>query len=150
MRRALLAMAASGLVLALVYLAEALRYARGTLAEPGPGLYPLLVGTLLVLGSLGIGLEAVVQRAHDGVGWPEGPARWRMLALLAASLGYVILLPYLGHPLAGALVTLVVLHVMGLRRWPLKVGLALVVGLGSHYLFTVVLGVPLPVGIWSG
>lgn len=150
MRRALLATAAAGVLLALLYVAEGLRHPRGTLAEPGPGLYPLLVGTLLLLGSLGTGLEVLVRRPHGEVGWPEAAARWRMLALLAASLGYVVLLPYLGHPLAGTLVTLVVLEVMGLRRWPLKVGLALAVGLGSHYLFTVVLGVPLPAGIWFG
>jgi hypothetical protein len=48
----------------------------------------------------------------------------------------------------GTLVSLVVLRVMGLSRWPLCIGLAIAVGLGSYYLFGKILDVPLPVGIW--
>jgi hypothetical protein len=93
-------------------------------------------------------VEVVVAPSGDAVAWPVGAARGRMIALVAASLGYVLLLPYIGHPLAGTVVTLVALELMGQRGWPLKIALALAVGLGSHYLFAVVLGVPLPRGIW--
>lgn len=148
MRPAIVTVAALGAVLAVLYLLEALRYGRGTLDDPGPGLYPLVVGALLLLGSIGAAVEVVVAPSGDAVAWPVGAARGRMIALVAASLGYVLLLPYIGHPLAGTVVTLVALELMGQRGWPLKIGLALAVGLGSHYLFAVVLGVPLPRGIW--
>ena len=58
------------------------------------------------------------------------------------------MLPVLGQPVCGTLLTLVVLQVMALHGWIFKIGVSLVVGLGSFYLFSVVLGVPLPAGRW--
>jgi hypothetical protein len=68
--------------------------------------------------------------------------------LLAPTAGYVVALPYLGHPVAGTLLTLAVLHTMGTRRWVVKIAGALAIGVGSHYVFAKLLGVPLPTGIW--
>ncbi len=130
----------------LLYTAEALRYARGTAAQPGPGVYPLLVGALWLAGSVSTGLEAMLMDPGVRVEWPVGTARWRIVAIMAAVLGYAGLLPYLGHPVAATLVALVVLQVMGARDWRLKLGQALLLGLGSYYLFALVLGVPLPLG----
>lgn len=148
MRRALLGAAVLGTLLALVYLVEGLGYPRGTPAEPGPGLYPLLVGLLLMAGSLGTGLEARFRRSGETIESPRGAEARRVLSIVGVSLGYVLLLHQVGHPVAGTLVTLAVLQVMGLSRWTLKLGLALALGLGSHYLFAVLLGVPLPTGNW--
>jgi hypothetical protein len=50
--------------------------------------------------------------------------------------------------MAGTLVTLAVLQIMRLQGWALKLGFSLAIGLGSYYLFSVLLGVPLPTGIW--
>jgi putative tricarboxylic transport membrane protein len=149
MRRAVIAAAAVGVILALVYLLEARRYPWGVPAQPGPGLYPTLVGILMLVSSLGVVVEAASGRGTGRVGWPAGRDLWRLLAILAPTAGYAVLLPYLGHPLAAALLTLVVLHAMGLRRWWVKIGVALAVGLGSQYVFAALLGVPLPTGFWS-
>lgn len=83
------------------------------MAQPGPGLYPLLVGGLLVLSALGVGVEATRGRSQRTAEWPEGAARARVSAVAGATLGYIMLLPYVGHLLAAVLVTLVVLQVMG-------------------------------------
>ncbi|MBI2205817.1 MAG: tripartite tricarboxylate transporter TctB family protein [Candidatus Rokubacteria bacterium] len=149
MKRALVVTGALGVVLAALYLVEARRYSWGTIAQPGPGLYPVLVGCLLILGSVGIALEATLRPTGGHIDWPVGRARWRLMAILLPSLAYVLLLRYLGHPVAGTLLTLAVLHAMGMRRWPVKIVIALAVGGISHYVFTVVLGVPLPAGFWS-
>lgn len=148
MRKASLATAALGAVLALLYLWEARRYPWGSVAQPGPGLYPALVGALVLLASLGVGIETASRRSGRHVDWPVGPALRRLAAILGPTAGYVALLPYLGHPVAGTLLTLAVLHAMGLGRWPVKIGVAVAVGLGSHYVFAALLGVPLPVGAW--
>jgi hypothetical protein len=37
---------------------------------------------------------------------------------------------------------------MGTRRWVVKIAGALAIGVGSHYVFAKLLGVPLPTGIW--
>lgn len=147
MRAGALAVALLGSVLAALYMAGAWRLGLGVLDEPGPGLYPLLVGALLLAGAAGTALEAWA-RATGPAGWPQGVAGRRVLVLVGAVFGYALALPYAGHPLAGSLVTLVGLQVMGLAGWPLKIGLAVAAGLVSHYLFATVLGVPLPRGAW--
>jgi len=136
----------------LAYIIEALSYPRGTMAQPGPGLYPLLLGTLILLSSLGTSLELMFRRFEkegDAI-WPRGASGRRLLFVLAASLAYGLLLPYLGHPFIATLVTLVVLQVMGVRSWPRKITLALLIGIGSYYLFGKLLAVPLPMGVLFG
>jgi putative tricarboxylic transport membrane protein len=135
-------------LLALAYLIEAHRYSWGTTAQPGPGLYPTLVGLLLLASAGAVAREAWQRRPEPDADWPVGPARLRVIALLAPTAGYVVALPYLGHPVAGTLLTLAVLHTMGTRRWVVKIAGALAIGVGSHYVFAKLLGVPLPTGIW--
>ena len=150
MRRALLGTLIVAMLLAVAYLAEAMRYPRGTMAQPGPGLFPLAVGALMLIAALGTGLEVRSRKRWEEMDWPRGLDALRVLGVLAASLGYVLLLPHLGHPVAATLVTLVVLQMMQFRGWVVRLTLSLVIGLGSYYLFAVLLGVPLPTGIWFG
>ncbi len=149
-QRGLFAAGAGGMVLALAYLAGARTYSWGTPAQPGPGLYPALVGLLLLVSAAWVALEAWRRPAEVDPDWPIGSPRARVILMLAPTAGYVVLLPYLGHPLAGSLLTLAVLHTMGMRRWATKIAVALAIGLGSHYVFAKLLGVPLPTGLWSG
>ena len=150
MQRAFFGTSIAALLLAVAYLAEATRYPRGTMAQPGAGVFPLVVGALMLIAALATGVEARSRKTWEKMNWPRGWDALRVLAVLTASLGYILLLPYLGHPLGGTLVTLAVLQVMHLRGWVLKLILSLLIGLGSYYLFAVVLGVPLPTGIWFG
>lgn len=150
MRRDVFATGAGGAVLALAYLIEAHRYSWGTTAQPGPGLYPALVGLLVLVSAGAVALEAWRRRSEPDPDWPAGPARLRVIAMLAPTAGYVLLLPYVGHPVAGTLLTVAVLHTMGMRGWLAKIAVALAIGLGSHYVFAKLLGLPLPTGIWSG
>jgi putative tricarboxylic transport membrane protein len=135
-------------LLAALYLAQALYYPWGTAAQPGPAVYLVSVGVLALVGALGTAVEALVKRPQESVEWPSVQGRWRVLTILGASAIYVVTLPVLGQPVCGTLLTLVVLQVMALRGWIFKIGVSLVVGLGSFYLFSVVLGVPLPAGRW--
>lgn len=149
MRRAVAFAGLLGLTLGAFYLAEGLRYPLGTLAQPGPGLYPALIGALVVVGGLGTALEARHLPAGVACGWPRGPALRRVLALIAAAFAYVVVLPYVGHVIAAAPVTLTIMRVMGLRSWPKGMGLTLAMALGSYYLFAILLRVPLPGGMWT-
>jgi putative tricarboxylic transport membrane protein len=148
MQRALLGTAVVAILLAGAYLAEAMRYPRGTMAQPGPGLFPLAVGMLMLIAALATGLESWSRKTWGKMDWPRAADALRVLAVLAASLGYFLLLPRLGHPVSATLVTLAVLQIMSLQGWVLKLGFSLAIGLGSYYLFSVLLGVPLPAGIW--
>lgn len=152
--RAVIATAAVGTILAAFYIVVTLRspWARATVT--GSSFYPLLVGSLLLLGAVGTGLEEVFRRsqaqASEVVDWPSGSALQRVLAVTVAALGYATLLDYLGHLLVASLVALVVLHVMGTKSWLVKVPLSVALGIGSLYLFGSLLGIPLPAGIWAG
>lgn len=134
-------------LLGLAYMVMGLGYPMGSLARPGPGIFPVFVGILLLLGCVGTGFEAISKPAPTKVDWPKGKERWRILAVISACLIYSVTLLVLGHLLSTTVVISVVLHVMGIRSWFLKIGMGLAIGLGTLYLFSNFLGVPLPKGI---
>jgi hypothetical protein len=147
MRRALLMFAAFGTISSTLYLIEAARYSMGSPGEPGPGVFPMVVGGILLIGFVGTGVEALRRPGGAKVEWPTGAAGRRVAAIAVSCAGYGLGLPYLGQMIAGSLLALAVLHVMGLRAWPAKIALALGIGVGSHVLFGEVLGVPFPAGL---
>lgn len=135
--------------IAVVYLVRDRRYELGTIVSPGPGLYPLLVGLVALGASLACVLEAARGRGQEGVSidWPAGKGLLRVLVVLAVSVAYVWLLPYVGDLILSGLAILVVLLVMGVSpRWMAPV-LAVVMALAFHYIFAVLLAVPLPAGV---
>jgi putative tricarboxylic transport membrane protein len=146
MRRALVIFALAGSVISAFYLLEGMRYRLGTPAEPGPGLFPLLVGGILLLGCVGTGIEALASSPTVKINWPAGPARRRVAAIALSCAGYVLALPHAGHMVAGSLLAFAVLHAMALRSWPVKIAVSAGIGVGSYVVFGVMLGVPLPEG----
>ena len=150
--RAVIATAAAGIILATFYIVVALRSTWARISVNGPSFFPILVGILLLLGAVGTILEEMFKRSQPAevVEWPRGSGLHRMVAVTVAALGYASLLSYLGHVLAASLVALVVLHMMGTRSWLVKVTVSAAIGFGSLYLFSRLLGVPLPAGFWGG
>jgi putative tricarboxylic transport membrane protein len=142
---ALAVLAASG-----VYLANAWPLPQGTAARPGPGFYPMAVG---VFGAL-VALAWVVsswRRAPAVAGRPSGAAllpegRGRVGAAIALLAGFCLFLPWTGYPLVAFLFTGLLLRGLG-AGWIAAVIVGLVSAAASYYLFSVLLGVPLPPGI---
>jgi len=148
MRRALLATSGVGIGLGLLYIVVGREYPLGSAGQPGPGFFPTLAGAMLVVSSLATGLEAWLQRGQSAVAWPRGEARRRLLRIMAALLGYVVLLPWAGYHLTSTLVTVIVLRVMGVSSWGMSLGTALGLAFLSYYVLAVLLNVPLPLGAW--
>ena len=146
MRRTLLSVDSVALILSSLYLWGALGYRRGTMDQPGPGLYPLFVGVLLVVASIGSIVTDLVNPAQGELEIPKGKDLGRMLTVLGAAAAYVLLLPYAGHLLSAIMLIFIVLHAMGLTSWPMKIGFTIGLALGSYYLFDILLMVPLPKG----
>jgi hypothetical protein len=147
-----LGLVGAGLGLGALYLVETLRYPRGTAAQPGPGLYPLLVAGTLIVACLGVALETWLERPQHPAEavWPEATARLRVGAILLAGFGYIVLLTFLGHVFAGTLTLLVVFRVMDMRPWWTAGVVAVSMAVLSYFLFVALLGVPLPQGeIWD-
>jgi len=149
MQRTLLGVDIVALVLSFLYLWGALDYSRGTMDQPGPGLYPLWVGILLVAASIGSIVANLLKPAQGELEIPKGKDLGRVLTVLGAAVAYMLLLPYAGHLLSSILLIFVVLHTMRLRSWPMKIGFTIVIALGSYYLFDILLLVPLPRGFWG-
>lgn len=144
MRRTLIGVDVAALVLGLLYLWGALEYSLGTLAQPGPGLFPLFIGFLLLLSSIGSLISHLSAPVEGRLEFPKRKELGRVLAVVGGTVAYVVLLPIIGHILGSILTVFIVLHSMGLPSWGLKIGLAIAVSLGSFYLFDIILQVPLP------
>ena len=128
------------------------RIARGPV---GPGAVPTAVGVLLVIVSAFLAVDVW----RGGRGEPEGGedvelgggTDWRTVALLAvAFLANALLIEPLGWPLSGAILFWGSAFALGSRHHIRNVVLALVLGVGSWYLFVLGLGISLPVGILKG
>lgn len=125
--------------------------------SPSPGLFPRFAAVLVLVSALASLLLHLTRRSgapavHDEDEEPEstiGDAAWRVPALVACLGLYVVLAPLAGHVLAAALVSFVVLLMLDERpRWQMA-AYAIGFALGSYGLFTLVLGVTLPAGMWS-
>ena len=128
------------------------RIARGPV---GPGVVPLVVGTLLVVVSGFLAVDVW----RGGRGEPEGgedieltgSSDWRTIALLAAAfVANALLIEPLGWPISGAILFWGSAFALGSRHYVRDAIIALVLGVGSWYLFVLGLGISLPVGILRG
>lgn len=143
---ALVVLAATG-----VYLANGWSLPLGTTARPGPGFYPLAVGGFGAAVALAWVVSAL-RRARTvttvGAGsLPVGPDLWRVGATAGLLVAFCLLLPLTGYPLAALLFAGLLLRGLG-ARWTTTLAVAIAGALGSYYLFGVLLGVPLPHGVF--
>jgi len=140
-------LAAAIVLLAVAYLGLALRMPLGTVEQPGPALFPLVVGLGLAAAGLGYAVEAVRGTA------PAAPvaraARARVLAVAGALAASCLALPVLGFVVAVTPPLAVVLALFGLRRPGAAAALALALAAAGWAVFAVALGVPLPRGRWA-
>jgi hypothetical protein len=127
----------------LAYTIGALTYQVGTVASPGPGLFPVLVGVLLLVAS-GVSLAAECVRPSPP---PEalGPDWWRVPAVCAAIWAFAALLKPAGYLIASTALCGSLVFILGRRPWWLAAGIGLASAAASYYFFGG-LGVPLPTG----
>lgn len=123
----------------------------GTLATPGPGLMPFLLGVLLVLFGLLIflgslpALKGKVRKEAEGM-WAGVEFR-KLGVVLGTLLGYILLLPKVGFVPMTFLLLLILFKVVGSQRWPwalISSGLTVVI---AFFLFVILLNVELPAGL---
>jgi putative tricarboxylic transport membrane protein len=128
------------------------RIARGPV---GPAAVPIVVGILLVV----VGVFLAIDVLRGGRGEPEGGedvelgggTDWRTVALLAvAFIANAVLIEPLGWPLSGAILFWGSAFAHGSRHYVRDAVIALVLGVGSWYLFVLGLNISLPVGILKG
>ena len=139
------------LAAAAFYLVQALKLPLGAAARPGAGFYPVAIGIFACL----VGLAATVlafraprtSRPAAASGDDVPGAGRRVLATTAALAGFCLVMPWIGYPLAAVAFVIVVLRGLG-SRWSTAVAIGVLSAAASHYLFAVLLDVPLPRGPW--
>jgi putative tricarboxylic transport membrane protein len=121
----------------------------------GPAAVPVVVGGLLVVVSVFLAIDVL----RGGRGEPEGGedielgggTDWRTIAIVAASfLANALLIEPLGWPVSGAILFWGAAFALGSRHYIRDAAIAVVLGVGSWYLFVLGLGISLPVGILEG
>jgi hypothetical protein len=141
------------LVVGLVYLATAIQMPRGSIAYPGPGFYPSVVGVFLVLTAavcFGIALSQARKNRSAAAPAPEARNTKRIgtptIQLLALLVFYAGSLPYLGFLLAIAVFLLLSMRIFGYQNWARSIVIAILVAGASYMVFVHLLSVPLPRG----
>ena len=136
---------------------------RSPVPDPiGPRGIPTGLGVAFFLGGSGLALRRIVRWNREGTfvepegkeddaGVPPGSAR-RALALWATAAVYVVTLPFLGHPIGTPIALAVMLRLLNFNRRPILGVPALIAypvlfAAVSYFVFAMVLGIRLPLGI---
>jgi len=125
-------------------------YARtlGFLGPAGPdsGFFPMITGALIaVSGALLLARPAELTDAGQPM-FDQGPAAAaRVLLVIGALLAMILLIPYLGFLLTGAIVTPLLLRAIDGRSWAFCIGVGASSAAAIVLLFSKALNVPLPV-----
>jgi hypothetical protein len=140
-----------------VYTGMAYWMPRGTLAYPGPGFFPMMVGVFLTLAAAACLLQVCLTGRQASASAPAVPAdgprpaasrRVRRAAAVPGFLvAYAALVKPLGFPVAMFLFVLAAIPAFGYRRWFPTLAIATVLAVVSYVTFVAWLKVPLPLGI---
>ena len=121
----------------------------------GPRTVPLVVGGLLVVVAAFLAVDVL----RGGRGEPEGGedidltggSDWRTIAMLAAAfVANALLIEPLGWPVSGAILFWGSAFALGSRHPVRDLVIAVVLSVGTWYLFVLGLGIALPVGVLEG
>jgi hypothetical protein len=150
----------AGLLLAagLVYESMALNMPRGTLAYPGPGLFPLIIGAFMMVMALGCLLQEIVPRMRERMpeasSLPSADAAdseardvAKTFQLTALMIAYIFVLKPLGFPIAICAFLVLAIRIFGYRKWLPTLAMAAIIAAISYVSFVLWLKVPLPLGL---
>lgn len=116
----------------------------GSFSEPGPGLFPLCLGILMVLFSV-ISLFVSNPDKLPKLSWELIPRR--VLYVIGILFAYRFGLPVLGHALSTLLLFVSLLKIVGGKRWLPTILWSVVITGAADLLFVRALGVLFPEGM---
>lgn len=145
--RAYLATGAAGAALSAGYLVLAWRLPFGEIDQPGAGVFPAVVGVLVLLASLAVIWEGWRMPAEAAVDLPAGRDAARVLGLLGFIVAYVVLLPWLGQLVAGFLFSAALIRLLAGTAWPRAALQAAAIAGTAELVFVHLLQVQMPRGI---
>jgi len=135
------------MILALTYLGLSFQLNFGQLDRPGEGVFPVMVGIVLVLASLLTLWEGWQLDKGQMIDIPVGADRNRLLGLIVLLFCYFIALPLLGQIVASTLFCALLMRLLSNRSWPQILAYSLGMSILLYFSFVELLQVPLPKGI---
>ena len=124
----------------------------GTFRKSGTGMFPLILGILLMFlsGLFLLRLFLKTQATRETLSAGELPASSKQLLLFFGTMVLVTLFfNRLGYPLSSFLVMVVLLKILGMKRWSSNILISLPTAVVCYFLFVQWLKIPLPKG-WIG
>ncbi|BBK40229.1 hypothetical protein STVA_02490 [Allostella vacuolata] len=145
--RAYLATGAAGVALSAGYLATARHLPLGEMNQPGAGVFPAIVGILVLLASLAVLWEGWRMPRDATVEFPAGADALRVLGLLGLIVAYVALLPWLGQVAGSFLFCLLLIRLLSDTGWVRAAVQAALIAAVAYFVFIRLLQVQMPRGI---
>ena len=150
MKRSQVAVSALLTGLAGFILLESRHLSFGTMRVPQTGFFPWVLATLLlILGAISF-VQEIFGRESDRLPNKILPEGWSRIAfILAAMIGFAVVLERLGFLLTTFFLMLLLLRAVESERWAKVFFVALLTAVGSYALFGWILGIPLPAGVFG-
>jgi len=148
--RALPVLSLCFLVLGGAYFIGSLGLPMGPAAQPGPGLFPLLVGIAMVVFSLRLFIQSLKTEEIPGEEadpFPRGKDLHRVIAITATLIFFAVSLKTLGYGISSSVLICVVLRVLGLQSWAKILLISITTAALSYLVFAYFLEAPLPHGV---
>jgi len=149
MRRSSIAAAAILLGLAVFILFEVRKLPLGSLRAPQTAFFPSTLAVFLLLFSLAALVLAVRQPESEAGPAPQkiDAQGWlRIGAILTALVAFALALERIGYIPSTFILMILLLRAIEALKWRVVLSVALLTSLLSYFLFTQLLGVPLPAG----
>lgn len=136
-----------GLFFAAGYLGMSFQLPFGRLDQPGAGVFPVIVGVMLMLASLAAMWEGWQMDKAEHIDLPAGADRKRLLSLIGLLFGYFVALPWLEQIISSTLFCILLMRVLSDLSWSRIVAYSLVISTALYVVFVLLLKVPLPRGM---
>jgi hypothetical protein len=131
------------LLFAVVVMWEDRAFPLGTVTKPGPGYMPMLLAGILAAMAVLVIWMGRRSPTLASLAWPE----WRhAIAILAGCVFTALAMERVGYRLTVILLVAFLLWVVERKRPAVVVAMALGLSLGTFYVFSTLLKVPLPLG----
>ena len=125
----------------------------GTFRTAGTGMFPLILGMLLMILSGAfvsrILFQGKEERANKETSVESSESTMQLILFLGTMALATLFFNRFGYPLTSLLLMLALLRILGIKRWGLNILISVVTAVGSYLLFVRWLDIPMPKG-WIG
>jgi glucan phosphoethanolaminetransferase (alkaline phosphatase superfamily) len=125
----------------------------GTFRMAGTGMFPLILGIILMVLSgafiLKIFFQGKGEQVKKEVSIESSASPMQLILFLGTMVLATLFFSQLGYPLTSFLLMVALLRILGIKRWGQNILISVVTAVGSYFLFVKWLDIPMPKG-WIG